>query len=55
MSTAEKFFEEPSIEELLDDPILHAVLERDGLTIDDVRAVIDTYQQNIQHGESLTH
>lgn len=55
MIVPDKIFEEPPIEELLADPILHAVLQRDGLTVDDVKAVIDTYQQSVRSGASLTH
>ncbi len=31
---------EPTVEELLRDPVAHAVMRRDGLTPDDVRQVI---------------
>lgn len=37
---------EPDIEDLLADPILLAVLEYDGLTVDDVRIIVDQYRTN---------
>lgn len=35
---------EPEIEELLADPILLAVLERDGLTVEDIWDVVSLYR-----------
>ncbi|MFT6557129.1 hypothetical protein [Sneathiella sp.] len=37
---------EPKIDEMFSDPIFLAVLKRDGLTINDVVQVIETYKQN---------
>jgi hypothetical protein len=37
---------EPDVEDLLADPILLAVLEYDGLTVDDVRIIVDQYRTN---------
>ncbi len=37
---------EPDIEDLLADPVLLAVLEYDGLTVDDVRVVVHQYRTN---------
>jgi len=46
---------EPYVDDLLEDPILHAVLVRDGLTVEDVRAVIAEYRRQIGERQSLTH
>ncbi len=35
---------EPRLADLLQDPVLHAVLARDGLCVDDVRAEIATWR-----------
>jgi hypothetical protein len=32
---------EPSLDDLLNDPILHAVLARDGLKVEEVRRFLD--------------
>lgn len=37
---------EPKIDEMFSDPVFHAVLKRDGLTVDDIRQVIETYRQS---------
>jgi hypothetical protein len=44
VSTPKKY--EPKIEELLEDPIILALLKRDGLTIEDVKEVISAYQNS---------
>lgn len=41
---------EPSITELLQDPLLHLILDRDDLQIADVHAVIQAWQG--RHGDS---
>lgn len=38
--------DEPEVEELLSDPVLHAVLKSDGITVDDVKKVIHSYQNS---------
>ena len=38
---------EPAIEEVLADPIVHLVMSRDGLRVDDVRTVITRAQQGL--------
>jgi len=37
--------QEPELEELLSDPILHAVLARDHITVKDVQEVIASYKK----------
>ncbi len=37
---------EPKIDDMLSDPIFLAILKRDGLTIQDVQQVIETYHRN---------
>ncbi|MEH6525975.1 MAG: hypothetical protein V7723_07860 [Sneathiella sp.] len=36
---------EPALREILEDPIIHAVLKRDGLTVEDVKKVVHSYQK----------
>ena len=43
---------EPALKDLLSDPVVLAVLKRDGLTVDDVKAVVKTYQQSAQSRSS---
>ena len=38
--TEKRFDEEPSIEEMLADPIIRLIMRRDGLVAGDVRAVL---------------
>ncbi len=38
---------EPTLDELLLDPVAHAVMRRDGLTADDVRQVIQETRQRL--------
>ncbi|WP_288901155.1 hypothetical protein [uncultured Sneathiella sp.] len=38
-------FPEPALQELLADPVILAVLKRDGLTVEDVKKVVKTYQE----------
>lgn len=45
MEPVERKYPEPALQELLADPVMLAVLKRDGLTIDDVKAVVKTYQK----------
>lgn len=37
--------QEPTLREILEDPIMLAVLKRDGLTVEDVKKVVTTYQK----------
>ncbi len=37
---------EPALTELLSDPIMLAVLKRDGLTVEDVKKVVNSYQMS---------
>jgi hypothetical protein len=39
---------EPSLDDLLNDPILHAVLARDGLKVEEVRRFLDEMKQRLQ-------
>ena len=39
---------EPSLDELLDDPILHALLARDGLTVEEVRRFLDEMKRRLR-------
>jgi hypothetical protein len=36
---------EPKIDEILKDPIFLAVLKRDGLSVNDIKQVIDSYKE----------
>jgi hypothetical protein len=40
MITVKRFDEEPSIEEMLSDPIVRLIMQRDGLVAGDVLAVL---------------
>lgn len=42
---------EPSLSELLNDPVLHTLLAYDGLTVADVRGVIAKWHQSCQSPE----
>jgi hypothetical protein len=39
---------EPSLDDLLDDPILHALLARDGLTVEEVRQFLDEMKERLR-------
>jgi hypothetical protein len=39
---------EPSLDDLLDDPILHTVLARDGLKVEELRRFLDDMRQRLQ-------
>ena len=39
---------EPSLDDLLEDPIMHALLARDGLTVDGVRRFLDEMKQRLR-------
>jgi hypothetical protein len=39
---------EPSLDDLLDDPIMHALLARDGLTVDEVRQFLDEMKRRLR-------
>jgi hypothetical protein len=43
---------EPRLGDLLQDPVLHAVLARDGLCVDDVRATIAHWRN--RHPEAMS-
>ncbi|MZR30153.1 hypothetical protein [Sneathiella litorea] len=38
-------YPEPALQDLLADPVILAVLKRDGLTVDDIKEIVETYQQ----------
>jgi hypothetical protein len=42
---------EPSLDDLFDDPILHALLASDGLKLEEVRRFLDEMKRRLQ----LTH
>jgi urease accessory protein UreE len=46
MAQATEKHVEPEWMELLSDPVMLAVLKRDGLTVDDVKKVVQSYQRN---------
>lgn len=48
METGVQKYPEPALKDLLSDPIMLAVLKRDGLTIDDIKKVVTTYQKKIR-------
>ena len=39
---------EPSLDDLLDDPILHALLARDGLKVEEVRQFLDEMKERLR-------
>ncbi|UEM03262.1 hypothetical protein JL101_025375 [Skermanella rosea] len=39
---------EPSLDDLLDDPILHAVLARDGLKVEEVRLFLNEMKERLR-------
>jgi hypothetical protein len=39
---------EPSLDDLLGDPIMHCLLARDGLTVDEVRRLLDEMKQRLR-------
>ena len=45
---------EPSLEEALSDPIVHLVMQRDGLTLEAVRTQIDASILRLRHDRSLS-
>lgn len=46
METGVQKYPEPALKDLLSDPIMLAVLKRDGLTVDDIKKIVTTYQRN---------
>lgn len=40
-------YPEPALKDLLVDPVMLAVLKRDGLTVDDVKHVVRQYQKKL--------
>ncbi|MCC3306512.1 hypothetical protein [Sneathiella sp. HT1-7] len=45
METGVRKYQEPALQDLLADPVILAVLKRDGLTVNDVIEVVKTYQE----------
>lgn len=43
---------EPSIDDLLDDPILRTLLARDGLRVEDVRSFLEEMKRKLGPGRS---
>ena len=39
---------EPSLDDLLNDPIMHALLARDGLTVDEVRRFLNEMKRRLR-------
>jgi hypothetical protein len=39
---------EPSVDDLLNDPIMSALLSRDGLTVEEVRQFLDEMRQRLR-------
>jgi hypothetical protein len=39
---------EPSLDDLLGDPIMHSLLARDGLTVDEVREFLDEMKHRLR-------
>jgi len=39
---------EPSLDDLLNDPILHALLARDGLKVEEVRSFLEEMKQRLR-------
>jgi hypothetical protein len=39
---------EPSLDDLLNDPILHALLARDGLTVEELRRFLDEMKRRLR-------
>ena len=39
---------DPTLEELLGDPIMHLLLARNGLTAEDMRALVDAVRQKLR-------
>jgi hypothetical protein len=39
---------EPSLDDLLGDPIMHSLLARDGLTVDEVRRFLDEMKHRLR-------
>ncbi|WP_334129533.1 hypothetical protein [Sneathiella sp.] len=40
-------YPEPTLKDLFADPVMLAVLKRDGLTVDDVKLVVSRYQKRV--------
>ncbi|CCQ72352.1 hypothetical protein [Magnetospira sp. QH-2] len=45
---------EPSLEQLLSDPIIHAVMRRDGLVAEDIRSVINQARAHMRPTSQLS-
>ncbi|WP_340151092.1 hypothetical protein [uncultured Sneathiella sp.] len=48
METVVQKYPEPALKDLLSDPIMLAVLKRDGLTVEDIKKVVTSYQEKIR-------
>ena len=44
---------EPSLEDALSDPIVHLVMQRDGLTLDVVRTYMDASVHRLRHDRAV--
>lgn len=45
MSTGLQKYPEPALKDLFSDPVMLAVLKRDGLTVDDVKRIVSSWQK----------
>jgi len=45
--------DEPKLSELLSDPILHLLLKRDGVSLEDLRCLIEDTRQRAKVGKAL--
>ena len=43
----DRWHDEPALDELLNDPILHLLLARDGISADELRLLIDRTRQRL--------
>ncbi|MCF8465870.1 MAG: hypothetical protein K9G33_00555 [Sneathiella sp.] len=41
-------YPEPALKDILSDPVMLAVLKRDGLTVEDIKKLVTSYQKNAQ-------
>jgi hypothetical protein len=48
MESGVQKYPEPTLKDLLSDPVMLAVLKRDGLTVEDIKKVVTAYQRNLQ-------
>lgn len=45
MNTDVQYRIEPDVQDILNDPVFLAIIQRDGLTIDDILQVIKSYRE----------